>query len=332
MLIFDRESWKNHRSWCAGTLIAAFIAAAWYVSYGFWWGPWTWPSGASPPGFTCGLVGGAIILFEMLLWPRKSLWRGWRLFPTKTWMIAHLWLGILALPLLLLHGGFHFQLSTSVLAAALMWLLTAVAASGVFGLVVQNVIPKLMLEQVPAETIYSQIGHVLEQYRADAQRLVSLTCGQSDQVLKGDGRGPNGAFPDDSPSFVSVGTVRQVGRVQGKVVQVGLEADWVSGSEPLLAFYQEKIEPYLRAKSGTRLPLGSSKQATALFAGLKTRLSPEAHDVVERLADLCDQRRQFDLQSRLHRWLHSWLVAHVALSIGLTLLMVVHVVLALKYL
>ena len=54
--------------------------------------------------------------------------------------------------------------------------------------------------------------------------------------------------------------------------------------------------------------------------------------MVDRLADLCDQRRQFDLQARLHFWLHSWLGAHVALSVALTLLMFVHAVLALKYL
>jgi hypothetical protein len=332
MLIFDRDSWKNHRSWCAGTLIATFLALAWYVAYGLWWGPWNWPSGASPPGFTYGLLGGAIILFEMLLWPRKSLWRGWRLLPTKIWMIAHLWLGLLALPLLLLHGRFHFDPRASALAAVLLWLLVVVVASGVFGLVIQNIVPRLMLEKVPAETIYSQIGHVLEQYRADAQRLVALTCGQSERIPQGDALAVPGAIAGDSPSFFSVGTVRQIGHVQGKVVQVGLEAGWVSGSEPLLAFYQDKIEPYLGATSGTRLALGSPKQAESLFAALKKRVGPDAYPVVDRLADLCEQRRQFDLQSRLHLWLHSWLAAHVALSVGLTILMVVHAVLALKYL
>ena len=54
--------------------------------------------------------------------------------------------------------------------------------------------------------------------------------------------------------------------------------------------------------------------------------------MLERLADFCDQRRQFDLQARLHFWLHSWLAVHVAMSIGLILLMFVHAVLALKYL
>ena len=58
-----------------------------------------------------------------------------------------------------------------------MWLLVLVVGSGVLGLVLQNILPRLMLEQVPAETIHAQIGHILEQYRDEAQRLVDVTCG-----------------------------------------------------------------------------------------------------------------------------------------------------------
>jgi hypothetical protein len=334
MLIFDRQYRKVHRSWCLGVLITTGIALVWYVAYGRWWGSWTWPSGASPPGFTFGLVGGAIILFEMLLWPRKSLWRGWRLLPTRTWMVAHLWLGLLCLPLLLLHGSFHFDLRASTLAAVLMWLLVAVIASGVFGLVLQNVLPRVMLERVPAETIYSQIGHVLAQYRNDAWRLVAISCGRPLVVAGSDGAAMEtaGTSAGDSPAFVSVGAVRQVGHVQGKVVQVGLEAGFVAGSESLLTFHHDHIDPYLSAKVGTGLSLDSRRKASSLFAKLKTQLSADAHPVVDRLADLCEQRRQFDLQARLHFWLHSWLVVHVALSVGLFLLMIIHAVLALKYL
>jgi hypothetical protein len=125
--------------------------------------------------------------------------------------------------------------------------------------------------------------------------------------------------------------MRQVGRVQGKVVQVGIEAGYVQESEPLLVFFQNQIEPYLRAKSGTRMPLGSPKRAASLFQALKARLRIEAHPVADCLADLCDQRRQFDLQARLHRWLFTWLGVHVALSVALLVLMAVHIWLALKY-
>jgi hypothetical protein len=333
MLIFDRENWPHHRPWCIAIFVALLMAIGWYLAYGFGGGTWSWPAGASPPGFVYGVAGGLIILFEMLLWPRKSRWRRWRLGPTKLWMTAHLWLGILAFPLLLLHGGFHFNLARSTLSAVLMWLLVGVIVSGVYGLVVQNVLPRLMLEQVPAETIYSQIGHILDQYRAEAERLVRGTCGPSPTSGKSDGDSESLEQPGaDSPYFVAVETVRQVGRTQGKVVQVGIEAVWVPDSEALRAFYQDQVEPYLRAHSGRRKPLGSRSQAAVLFQGLKTRLRPQAHHVVDRLADICDQRRQFDLQARLHLWLHSWLVGHVALSVALTFLMIVHIIIALKYL
>jgi hypothetical protein len=326
MLIFDRENWPYHRSWCGATVLATVAAVIFYLAYGFAAGSWTWPGGGSPPGFTYGVLGGGIILFEMLLWPRKSWLRGWRLGRTKGWMTAHLWLGLLTLPLLLLHGSFHFNLASSTLAAVLMWLLVLVVLSGAFGLVLQNILPRLMLERVPAETIVSQIGHILDQYRDEAQRLVSVTCGRAP-----DDTGGAGARAGAAPAFLAVGTVRQAGRVQGKVVEVGVEVGYVPDSGPLLAFYREQVGPYLRARSGTSLALGSPARAAALFSTLKTAVPPEAHPVVDRLADLCDQRRQFDLQARLHGWLHTWLAVHVALSVALLVLMIVHIFLALKY-
>jgi hypothetical protein len=330
MLVFGRENWRAHLPWCVAILVATAAAAGGYIAYGFSSGFWSAPGGASPPGFAYGLAGGAIILFEMLLWPRKSLWRGWRLGRTKHWMTAHIWLGLLTLPLLLLHGGFHFSFGRSTLAAVLMWLLVLVVGSGIFGLAVQNILPKLILEHVPAETIYAQIGHILGQYRDEARRLVDVTCGDTESS---EGGGITAAGPDRAlESRVASRSVRQVGRVQGKVVQPSMEASWVPGSEELRTFHRDQVDPYLRARSGTRLRLGSQSQARAMFQALEARLPPAAHDAARRLADLCDQRRQFDLQSRLHFWLHVWLGFHVALSVALTLLMIIHAVVALEYL
>jgi len=330
MLIFDPEYRRYHAFWFLGTVLATVAALAWYGIHGFETGSWSWPSGSSPPGFAFGVLGGGIILFEMLLWPRKSWWRGWRLGRTKWWMMAHIWLGLLAVPLLLLHGACHFDLTRSTLAVVLMWLLVIVAGSGSFGLLIQNVVPRMMLENVPAETIHSQIGHILEQHREEAERLVAVTCGRAPYRETGAGGVPE-EISNGPSSYASVGTVRQVGRVQGKVVQAGIVAVWVPESEALLKFYQDQIEPYLDAKSGAELSLGSPQQAEALFRNLKTRLRAEAHPVVDRLASLCDQRRQFDVQARLYTWLHAWLGVHVALSVALVLLMFVHIVLALKY-
>jgi hypothetical protein len=329
MLILDRENWPKHMAWAVCTAAASLAAVVWYVVYGFSSGSWHWPGGGSLPGLTFGFAGGLIIIFEMLLWPRKSLWRGLRLGRTKTWMMAHIWLGLLAFPLLMLHGRFHFSLGTSTLAGVLMWLLTGVIASGCWGLFVQNILPRVMLEQVPAETIFSQIGHILKQYADEAGQLVALTCGH--QAVEGND-GANEPVVSAPLSYQVGGTVRKVGRVQGKVVQAGIEAVWVAGSEPLLAFHQQYVSPYLRAESGRGLTLASAGRATELFSELKTRLRPEAHPTVDRIATLCDQRRQFDLERRLHRWLHVWLSVHVPLSVALLSLMAAHVFFAFKYL
>src|SRR5262249_52719330 len=130
MLILDPEYRRYHGLCLLATGLATAAAIMWYFIYGYGPGSWSWPSGASPPGFVLGVLGGGIILFEMLLWPRKYWWRGRRLGRTKWWMMAHIWLGLLALPLLLMHGAFHFDLTRSTLAALLLWLLVLVVGSG----------------------------------------------------------------------------------------------------------------------------------------------------------------------------------------------------------
>jgi hypothetical protein len=108
-------------------------------------------------------------------------------------------------------------------------------------------------------------------------------------------------------------------------------AGYLPDSRPLPAFFRDQVEPSLRARSGTSLALASPGRAASLFSALKTVLRPEAHPVVDRLADLCDQRRQFDLQARLHGWLFTWLAVPVALSVALLVLMIADSFAALKY-
>lgn len=308
MLIFDRENWPHHRSWCVGATAATAAATAWYLAYGLSAGAWKWPGGGSPPGFTFGVLGGLIMAFKMLLWPRKSLWRGRRLGRTKFWMTAHLWLGLLSLPLLLLHGDFRFDPAHSPLATVLMWLLVAVVVSGVFGATVQNVIPRLLLEHAPAETIHAQIGRVLGLHREEAARLVRATADRE-----------------------ATRSTEPAGRGRSEAPRAAADVWNPADSDTLAAFFRDQVDPYLAASSGTGFALGSSRRAPAIFQALKDELHPPAYPAVDRLAALCDERRQFDLQVRLHRWLHNWLGIHVAISVALFLLMIVHIVMALKY-
>ena len=75
-------------------------------------------------------------------------------------MRAHIWLGLWAVPLIVLHSGLQLGGRLSIV---LMVLFIVVIISGIFGLLLQQVLPRVMLRRVPAETIYSQIDHVAEQ-------------------------------------------------------------------------------------------------------------------------------------------------------------------------
>src|SRR5690348_6109314 len=97
----------------------------------------------------------------------------WRLGRAQAWMRGHLWLGLLALPMILFHGGFHFG---GTLTRLLMWLLIITVASGIFGAALQHYIPQVMTRDVPLETIYDEIGHVRSLLLEEADRVVEAAC------------------------------------------------------------------------------------------------------------------------------------------------------------
>jgi hypothetical protein len=322
MLILGREQWREHRSWCWAVLILTAIAAGWFAVECAQSGRLV--GGGSLSGFTLGVAGGAIIVFEMLLWLRKKF-RVARIGRAKLWMKAHIWLGLLSVPLITLHSGFRW--SAGPLSSVLMFVFFVVIVSGVWGLALQQVVPKIMLENIPAETIYSQIDLVLAQSTEEARRIVRLTCGQEDS-----GAGTElTANTDPRKAFVVIGAVRAAGSVQGKLLQTRAQAVRVPGAEPLLELFEETVVPYVRAKAGADESLASPKKARIVFAEMRSRLDPAAHPVVGMLEELCDQRRQLDLQSRLHIWLHGWLWIHLPLSVALFALMIAHIYYALKY-
>src|SRR5207302_881645 len=119
----------------------------------------------------------------------------------KLWMKAHIWLGLLCVPLLMLHSGFRWW--NLALSGILMAVLFVVIASGIWGLVLQQILPTVMLDEIPAETIRSQIDYVLGQLLAEARRLVRVTCGQPGGQTIGDA-----TLGQDSGTFLVIGAVR----------------------------------------------------------------------------------------------------------------------------
>src|SRR5262245_9502292 len=162
---------RTQRGWAILSLGSLAAAVAIYVPYALIVSGG--PRGGSTVGLIFGVVGFGFILYAAALGARKRV-PTWRLGRAKSWMRGHLWLGLLALPLILFHGGFHFG---GTLSRVLMWLLIITVASGVYGAVLQNVIPKKMTSELPLETIYDEIGHVRGLLREEADRKVEALCG-----------------------------------------------------------------------------------------------------------------------------------------------------------
>ena len=326
-MLIDRPNFRLHLPWVVASLAVAVLSAVWYVVAFLAAGSWqARPGGSSLPGFTFGVLGGLICVFEFLLWPRKKK-RAWRLGRVQVWMRAHVWLGLLSVPLLVFHSGFRWG---GTLSAVLMVSFLVVIASGVWGLVVQQFLPRRMLDGVPAETIYSQINHILGLTIREADRLVLATCGPEE--------GGNGYTPAEKVDLADVrathrvvGAVRSAGRVQGVVLQTVAPAAPVPDADYLRVFYRGSVRPFLEHGAAAGSVLAAGPRAAAAFRDVRTRVNPAAHGAVAALEDFCEQRRQLDRQALIHVWLHCWLWVHLPLSVALVLLMFVHTYVALKY-
>jgi hypothetical protein len=320
-VLIDRNNLHLHMPWIVATLVVAALATAWFVFATQWDHDPPWPSGGSTPGLIFGILGGGICLFEFALWPRKKV-RAWRIGTVQVWMRAHIWLGLLAVPLLILHSGLRF---TNQLALVTFILFLAVIASGIWGLVVQQFLPTRMLDEVPAETIASQIPVISAQMAREAERLVIAVCGAAEGQ-------PITHAVDEAPDFMVVGKMRTQGSTQGRVLETHAHVAQVPHSEFLRDAFLTTIKPYLEKGNAIESPLAASRRSSSVFSEIRVRTAPASHPVVDAVEGLVEQRRQLDRQQSLNFWLHNWLWVHLPLSVALMVLMVVHTFVALQYL
>ena len=313
---------KNFRLHRLAASVCAIGTVATLVAFFGLWSSQERPTGSSPLGLTLGIAGGLIIVFEMLLWVRKKL-RGWRGFPplgsAQWWMRWHIWLGILSLPLIVFHTGLVFW--GGAFATALLYVFIAVIASGIFGLVLQNVIPRRMIQQVPEETIYSQIEVVAARFAKDAETLVAATCGTSFTA-------PATAVDDE---LVVIGAPRSMRSFRGKALPVDPPSRPVPNSELLQDAFNTQVKPFLIEGRKSKARLQDPHRSKVLFDELRDGLDPAAHETVKTLEKWVEARRQLDVQARLQFWLHSWLAVHAPLSLAMFVMMLVHAYFALKY-
>src|SRR5262249_12517116 len=114
-------------------------------------------------------------------------------------------------------------------------------------------------------------------------------------------------------------------------VLTGLPLEPIAGTEPLRDYFEQVITPFLQHGTAVRSPLGVPVRAASDFRELRQKLNPAAHGTVDVLEELCDRRRLFDRQARLHFWLQNWLWVHLPLSVSLVILLVWHAVTAVIY-
>ncbi len=321
-VLLSRSQSKLHLMFAipAGIVVVTLIALSARESYlaGEWVG------GGSLSGLACGIAAGMVIVFEMLLWPRKLL-RRLRLIPAKYWLAAHIWLGVASLPLAIAHSGFHFG---GWLPTTFMILFVLTIVSGLYGMAVQNVLPRWMLRNLPAETIYNQIDYVSQQTVEDARQLLVAACGRpisAEAILEEEPE-----LESANTHTIVVGAVRQAGKGRGRTLETRRVVQAKEDQEQLWNALSE-IEPFLLHGRERQTPVTNRQQASQWFGKLRTACGDESESTIRILEGMCEQRRQFDIQQTVHRWLHAWLPIHIGLSVAVTVLLVAHIWTALKY-
>ncbi len=255
--------------------------------------------GSTPLGLFYGILAFLIFIFAALLGPRRSR-PALRVGPLKWWLKAHIWLSILTLPLVLMHGGFAMG---GPMTQLLMWLYFIVMVSGFWGLGMQQFLPRLMKDQVPLETIFEQIPHIRSLLHNNARELRRTL----------------------EPAPVPATAVAPA----AEGIQFAEESNDTGDGEILLRnMMDEEILPYLAASRGDHLRLANPNAASLFFQSLRLNLPPQFHSQLERCQLWVDERRQLDLQTKMHHWLHGWLLVHVPFSVLLLIVTAWHAVVA----
>lgn len=295
---------RGHVRWflfSTGFLVVASVAYALYAR-----GAPGGPTGGSAMGLAFGIAGTAFMLFAALLGVRKKR-PHYRVGRAATWLKGHLWLGALSFPLVFFHAGFEFG---GPLAKVLMGIFILVFLTGLFGLALQQILPRFMTQNLAQEVTYEQIDHVRRELLEEAEQLATGAAQRS----------------------VGVSRAKSDGWIQGRVVRSrSVLAEGGADRAPLVRFVDKHMKFYFQPRAMAESPLGSPNGRRALFDELRSDVDPQLHGVVADLEACCVQRAQLEAQRRLHHWLHGWLLIHVPLSWTMIFLTAVHAVMSLYY-
>jgi hypothetical protein len=319
---------RTHTRWVFVTTAIALGSTAAYLIYAGLAS--NGPRGGTWMGLIYGFAGTFVIIFECLLSARKK-YPASPLGRVSTWLRAHVWLGLLSFLLILFHAGFRWGEG---LASVLMWMFALISASGVFGVILQNYLPRRMTELVKRETVYEMIPGLVRQLRAEAdERIEFLTADL-------------GIPAEEEEEVVRAGGVKRyydAGQKKSAAEKVAAEVNKrkvspqiaVDGTsrQVLRDHYLQEIRPFLSESPATfqRKLFRTEELVAAYFTHLRTVTQAAAHVVLDDLEQICEERRQLMIEQRLYRWLHGWLYAHIPISFAFLALILVHAVISLRY-
>jgi len=165
---------STHKRWLLGTVLAGMLALGFYfllVRTSM-----NEVTGGSTVGLWYGIGGALLMVYAGLLAAHRKLLR-WPLVPARSWWLkGHIWLGLLSAVLILCHSGFRWggALERLLWVAFVLTLLT-----GIFGLWLQQFLPRVLADRVPQETPYEQIPHVARVLEQKADALIESLCADS---------------------------------------------------------------------------------------------------------------------------------------------------------
>lgn len=286
-MILDR----THYHWAVTTFLLMLVASILYwVAVSQSPSP---PTGGSWQGMMFGVAGTACMIYAGLLAPRKTVPK-WRVGRAQTWLKGHIWVGLLSVPLILFHCGFKWG---GTLEQALLGTFAIVILSGLFGLALQHVLPRLLSNSAPAQAIAPQIDVACQKLRQATEITVQRACG---------------------PAFMDYLTAPS-------------QSAGFSAERELSAFYWEQLAGFLDPGDHRKHSLANPTLAAARFSRLKDSVPEQMRDVVDELHMACNERRQLLAQTRIQGWLHGWLCIHVPVSVTLLILGLLHAVMSVYY-
>lgn len=282
---------KRRYLWVSLLISALAIIAYWIND------PQEPANGGTSLGYTLGTVGALMILWFTGFGIRKRRYAS-TLGTVQGWLSAHVYLGIALVIIVLLHTGFQYGFNVHTLALALMVL---VVASGLYGVFVYSKYPERISENrdgANRSELVDQLGDIDRRSRRVAENL-----------------------PQEFQELVSSGISRTL---IGGSVWARLRGD-------------DQSQVVLKRSDDLEIVANPGQEAALDWLAEQQSRSgdPETAATIGELSALIRNKRRLlkklNEDMRLQATIEVWLYAHVPLTAGLLVALVVHIITVFMY-